>query len=444
MRISITRLSGLIVSVLLIFSFSITSANSSVKAGAICAKAGASKTVGGKKLVCSKSGKKLVWKIKKTKTKVTAPANPATPAEPTPPTAEPDYRWYGWSFRINDAGVLQRRGGPITNWSEAATRPGEVIDPIRLKAFENMKAYQAQVEVKPVTVNMYFGPNVAADVIAAYKVFFNQSRDYFASRIPAGTVLDVVISSEKDDDFRLATYRKVLPNEYEVQDLFNRERREFEVFRGPNPLNNSGGGSVSGTSDPKRLIYSGSVCSCFKAENLLMYNIPHEMTHYFQFAVTPGGPKQNFITSAGKLTEGKIYIPHAMGEGSANVFGSAITVSHVGWYSDQMNWHLGRFKRDSGKSQLADLTEVINLLNNSESYLPAPTGMAGYEMVIGQLAYEYFVANYGVEAYLDLYENIYKLRDFEQAMQATIKKSKAEFYQDAAPYVLKAFNEVKP
>ena len=173
-----------------------------------------------------------------------------------------------------------------------------------------------------------------------------------------------------------------------------------------------------------------------------MYNVPHEMTHYFQSAVTPGVPKQNFKTIDGKLTEGKVYIPHSLIEGSANTFGSAITVKHVGWYSDQMNWHLGRYKRDTGKDKLTDIAEVIALLNKSESYLPNDDGLGAYQMPIGQLAYEYFVATYGVKAYLDLFENVYKLRDFDLAIKETIGITKAEFYEAAAPYVLKAFNVV--
>ncbi len=440
MRYVLTRSGAAALSLLLLISFSALPATGAIKAGAVCNKAGVSKTVAGKKLVCTKSGNKTVWKVKRSKTNAgsTAPAIPTTP-----PKAEPDYGWYGWNFKVNEAGVLVRRGGPITNWSDQPTRPGEVIDPIRLKAFESIKAYQLQTEVKPVTVNFHFAPNVAADVVTAFKVFFKQSQDFFSSRIPTGTILEVVISSEKDDEWRKNKYLSVLPTAAEANGLFERETGMFNAIKATG-INNSGGGSVSGTSNSKLLIYAGGVCSCFKAENLLMYNVPHEMTHYFQFAVTPGVPKQNFTQIGGVLTEGKIYLPHALMEGSANTLGSALTVKHVGWYSDQMNWHLGRYKRDAAKKELTNTAEVIELLNKSESYLPSPAGMAGYEYVIGQLAYEYFIATYGVTAFLDLFDNVYKLRDFEQAMQATIKKSKAEFYQEAAPYVLAAFNQVKP
>lgn len=426
--------------VALLLLLGLAPATAAIKAGVVCNKAGVSKTVAGKKLVCTKSGNKTVWKVKKSRTN----KQPISPAIPTAtPKAEPDYGWYGWSFKVNESGVLVRRGGPITNWSDEASRPGEVIDPIRLKAFEAIKAYQATVAIKPVNINFHFAPNVASDVIAAFKVFFKQSQDFFSSRIPAGTVLEVVISSEKDDGWRKNKYLSVLPTVAEANSLFEREAGMFDAIRATG-INNSGGGSVSGTSNSKLLIYAGGVCSCFKAENLLMYNVPHEMTHYFQFAVTPGIPKQNFTQSGGKLTEGKIYIPHALGEGSANTLGSALTVKHVGWYSDQMNWHLGRFKRNSQFTQIASIAEVIELLSRSESYLPTEQKLSGYEYVLGQLAYEYFIASYGVANFLDLYENIYMLQDFDQAMQETIKKSKADFYAQAAPYVLAAFNQIKP
>ncbi len=424
-------------SVLFLFLFSLITPATAAIGGGNCPKVGAVKQIAGKKYVCQKSGKKQVWRVKKVGNQSKAPS--VDNSAPTKPEVV-DNNWYGWNFRINN-GVLERKGGPVTNWSSDATRSGQVIDPIRLKAFENIKAYQASAEIKPITVNFHFAPNVAEDVVAAFKVFFKQSQDYFSSRIPAGTILEVIIATEKDDNWRLNKYLEVLPSADEANDLFKREAGMYQAFRNTG-INNSGGGSVSGTSDSKKLIYAGGVCSCFKAENLLMYNVPHEMTHYFQFAVTPGVPKQNFRTIDGKLTEGKIYIPHSLTEGSANTFGSAITVNHVGWYSDQMNWHLGRYKRESGKDKLVDVAEVISLLNKSESYLPNDDGWGSYQMAIGQLAYEYFVANYGVKAYLDLFDAVYRLRDFDLAIKETIGITKAEFYQAAAPYVLSAFNAV--
>jgi len=63
-------------------------------------------------------------------------------------------------------------------------------------------------------------------------------------------------------------------------------------------------------------------------------------------------------------------------------------------------------------------------------------------MPLGQLLYEYYVSTYGVKAYLDLFDSVYKLRDFDLAVKQTIGITKAEFYETAAPYVLKAFNIV--
>ena len=173
-----------------------------------------------------------------------------------------------------------------------------------------------------------------------------------------------------------------------------------------------------------------------------MYNVPHELTHAYQYSVTPTIPKQNFRTVDGKLTEGKIYLPQSLIEGSANTFGAAILVKHVGWYSDLMNWDIGRYKRSTNKPNLVDIAEAIQLLNESESYLPRTGVLQDFERVIGQLAYEYFVATYGVKAYLDLFDNVYKLRDFDLAIKETIGITKTEFYQAAAPYLLSAFNAV--
>ena len=54
------------------------------------------------------------------------------------------------------------------------------------------------------------------------------------------------------------------------------------------------------------------------------------------------------------------------------------------------------------------------------------------------------MATHDVKAYLDLFDNVYKLRDFDLAVKQTIGITKAEFYEAAASFVLKAFNAVKP
>jgi hypothetical protein len=174
-----------------------------------------------------------------------------------------------------------------------------------------------------------------------------------------------------------------------------------------------------------------------------MYNIPHEVTHYYQFANTPNVRKQNFQIINGELVEQRIYVPSSLFEGSANTLGSAITVKHVGWYSDQMDWHVGRMKSRGFITELRNKDEAIKLLYDADSWLPKKNTDPEISYIFGQLQYEYFIAKYGILFYFDLFKNIEKYGDYDAAITQTIGKSKSDFYSDSAEYVMEAFNKVK-
>ena len=426
-----------------ISSFSVP-AFAAVKAGAKCSTKGETKTAQGKKFTCIKSGKTLVWNkgvVVKTSGGVVTP--PAPKPTPTQETTVVDTNWYAWSFRFNKDGTLERKQGGSNSWTAAPTRKGQVISAIRNKAFEEMKKYQSSASTGANTVNLNFSPNVSETVVQAFKKYFSQSINFFNSRLPSGSSLDVLIATEKDDLYRKTTLLQILGNSNEAEGVFQKDVQMFRQFDIPEPLNSSGGGTVSGTSNPKKYLYTGAVCSCFSGENLLMYNVAHEVTHFYQFAATPSVRKQNFTGSFPNLVEGTIYIPATLIEGSANTLGSALTVEHVGWYSDQMDWHLGRYKRQGLLKSIDSEADAIKLMKKTTTWLPETTGYGDLLYPLGQLQFEFYIATYGMAAYFELFENIQKNGDFDSAMKKTVNISESEFYSASANYVMQAYNSVK-
>jgi hypothetical protein len=435
------RLSIALTAALLISSLTTPTAVAAIKAGGSCSKVGSSATSAGKRFTCIKSGKKYIWD------KGVVVAKPVTlpTASPTPtPKLEPvvvDTKWYGWNFRFNPSGVLERKGGPVTQWSSSPSRTGQVIDPIRQKAFASILEYSKTAPTKAGKVNFAFGPNLASDVVTAYRNYFDLSIKFFESRIPEGTVLNVLVVSEKDDAFTKETLTKFLGDQSQANDVFKRSEiylRQFET----QGKQWSGGGSVSSFGPGKPLLYFGYACSCFASEDLLMYNVAHEITHYFQIATTPNVKKQNFTGNYPNWVEGKVYVPNSLMEGSANTLGSALIVPYVGWYSDQMDWHLGRYKGYGKIKELTNVDDTVKLMQAVESYLLEPSGLNDLNYSLGQLMFEYYIAQYGVVSYLDLFDNIEKFGDFDSALQKTVNTTKLDFYRDSAPYVMKAFNAV--
>lgn len=417
-----------------------------IKPGATCPSAGATKTAAGKKYTCIKSGKKLIWNkglsLKKPfPTPVTSTAPMPTPMPSSVPVEVTDTKWYAWNFRINSTGVLERKGGPLTNWTSDIRRPGQFIDPIRQKAFDEMKKHSKVAASKTADVNFTFGPNVDSGVQATYRAYFNSSITFFESRIPPGTVLNVIVTSEKDGEFTKTTLLKFLGDQNQANEIFRRTEpliRQFDTLG----RQWSGGGSVSSYGPGKPLLYFGWVCSCFKSDDILMPNVSHEITHYFQFATTPNVRKQNFIGSYPNWVEGKVYIPNSLIEGSANTLGAALLVQHAGWYSDIMDWNLGRYKSNGKIKSIASIEEAVNLMRATKSWNLEPLGLEDLNYSLGQLVWEYYIATFGMESYLDLFDNIEKFGDIEAAVQKTEGISEIAFYEKAAPYVMKAFNSV--
>ncbi len=434
--------SGVLLLVMIFVAGSISSpAYSAVLAGGKCTTKGQIKISQGKKFTCIKSGKKFIWDRGVV---VSKPISAATPS-PTPKEEIEvvDSKWYAWNFRFNKEGTLERKQGGSNVWTSAPTRKGQVVSSVRSKAFAEINKYQSANSSAGSAVNLYFSPNVADSVVQAFKKYFTQSISFFNSRLPSGSILEVMIATEKDDDYRSNTVLQILGNTYEADGILKKDVQVFRQFDIPDPLNSSGGGSVTGTSNPKRYIYTGAVCSCFTDENLLMFNVAHEVTHYFQFAATPSVKKQNLSGTFPNFTEGKIYIPSTLIEGSANTLGSALTVEHVGWYSDQMDWHLGRYKRDGSLKSIDSEADAAKLMRTIATWLPESHGYGDLNYVIGQLQFEYFIATYGMTAYLDLFDNIQKNGDFDSAMKSTVNISESDFYVAASGYVMQAFNSTK-
>jgi hypothetical protein len=102
--------------------FSQAPVNAAVKAGSACKNIGETAESSGKVFTCNKSGKKLVWSK----------------------GVDIDLGWYAWNFRINSKGVLERKDSDFGKWNSLPTRSGQVIDPIRLKAFNEIQKYSTK------------------------------------------------------------------------------------------------------------------------------------------------------------------------------------------------------------------------------------------------------------------------------------------------------------
>jgi hypothetical protein len=129
-------------------------------------------------------------------------------------------------------------------------------------------------------------------------------------------------------------------------------------------------------------------------------------------------------------------------EGTATLFGYALSMKNLGWYSDGLDEYLyGNFKYDKYWKPVNTVKDVVNILEETEMRTNNSTHQSSYP--IGAMLYEWVIAKYGFDSYIKILENLPKYSNFSDTLKASLGISKNELYQNAAPYILGAFSRLK-
>jgi hypothetical protein len=82
---------------------------------------------------------------------------------------------------------------------------------------------------------------------------------------------------------------------------------------------------------------------------------------------------------------------------------------------------------------------MISLLEATEKSTPDQAFDASYS--IGQLFYEWLIGTYGFDNFILLIKNIGQTSSFDENMKTTYGITKAQAYEKAAPYMLRAWKK---
>jgi hypothetical protein len=134
-------------------------------------------------------------------------------------------------------------------------------------------------------------------------------------------------------------------------------------------------------------------------------------------------------------------MPPSLWEGSAVLFGSGIPMSNVAWYSDELDHQLMRFLSNfATKVPMNTEADAVNLLIKAERTDAEVSIEAGY--YVGAILFEWLIAKYGVQKFLDLVDATGTAPSFNDAIIKAYGIGKADIYKQAAPYVLKSYQRV--
>ena len=435
-----------------------------VKVGAKCTKVGLVKSASGSQFKCVKKGNKLIWQKSK-ESKQTAPQtipNPApssTPSvnpQPSPspsinatesptvkptltPTPKPMAKSKFFQFKYID-GILYRKGDRESEWSKSEKGVIDVNE-VRLKAFKEIKSITPPQNLKNSELRISFGQSVNSYYRTAYEELARKSMSYWDPLLLPNTVVPVLLVTELDKSL-IRPWLNDFVNGDNDANRFESSLNNY--FPSETNRNFSSGGNVTAMflkSDPERLVGAGFFYygSSHIDEDLRVDHIAHEITHWYQFVTTPGVPKQNFYQDPNKpgvWLEREIRIGCNLIEGSAVLFGNSILVDNAQWFSDGMDVIVRRVQNQLPGMRLITASDVVAELKKSESWLGSNCS-SGY--ALGALAYEWLVAERGIGIFEKLLKAHITTSNINEAIVKAAGMTRDEFYEKAAPYVLRAW-----
>jgi hypothetical protein len=436
------RLLALVLSLTLLISV----AQAAVKAGSACSKLGSTSTVSGKKYTCIKSGKKLVWNkgvlvaAPKPSSSPTATPTPSATTTPTPtptpaPVVEDDSVVIskGITYRYIN-GVLERQAYLSSKFFTTDSRNASAFDPIRAKAYEEIRARVTNAAHPNLIFNW--------DVKAGFPTeLANYSKDYVEAaasfwgwvfkeqvNVPAQLVTEQDLEWQKTQDVKFSDTVDILT----LFTTANFKKQKAWM----------GGGAHYWFRDPSNprvfalLNFQTPSYATTSNMNANWVMVPaHEVTHIIQDYYRKGIGESD-MKSFDLRTNATFQ------EGTATLFGYAISMKNIGWYSDGLDEYLyGNFKYDNYWKPVKTVEDVVKVLEETEARTNNSTHQSSYP--IGAMLYEWVIAKYGFDSYIRILENLPKNANYSDTIKTALGISKAELYQGAAPYILAAFTRLK-
>ena len=351
----------------------------------------------------------------------------------TPKISKPAITKYQRYIYRYQNGVMQRKNVD-GKFVSADTRKESAFDPIRVAAYNSVMQSIAGKNSSNLNVKYVIRPNYPATLSAAIKLSFDKTVKQFGDYFPAGTPVTVIMVTEKDKDF----IQKELPSivdQNATGDVWQFASRYLTKSEWENS-SASGGGSASffrGPEQSKGGFYLSHTASYATMETYWPEVAPHEFSHILQGVFVKD-------LSFNSPEEYQKKLPQHYVEGSANTLGHILAYPNLGWYSDDADLTIKRYSGGVKRWKPVNTpANMVDLLVATEKGTPDQAFEASYS--IGQLFYEWLIGTYGFDKFITLIKNIGPTSSFDENMKTTYGITKAQAYEKAAPYMLRAWKK---
>ena len=315
----------------------------------------------------------------------------------------------------------------------------------KLTAYSEIMSALEQNGSDQISIKYWISDYFPKDLSALYKSQIELSNKLYGTFFNKKEIVNVYMYTEKDSSF-LETY-PVFGDKWELK---NRERWFKDWSNGIGREHNLG--LAAFYSEYPNSVWSGHagliVHSSSSKNSLRKYAIqvmPHEYFHVVQdyfFRTT----WEDFLRKNGRLGENGMdlydsYFPPIFREGSANTISFAIASKKPIDYLNLYKYFIDEKKNQNEINLFAKLKSVSSSVQVLKSMEYRNKNEQAHEASysIGQLVFEWLIAEYGFGAYKRLIENQLIGNNFEENLKASVGISLEELYKKSAPHVMAAF-----
>jgi hypothetical protein len=377
-----TKLITIATAAVMLFSLAAPMAapTTTVKSGAVCAKANQKIVKAGKTFVCKKSGKKLVWRVEKKKSNSQAVApntyTPTTPTEPAKPQLSNFFINNKWATEVNRTQLIDSAIFEVKKFVDANTSTNT-----------NFELY---FDDKILESDKQWMTKQIGFIASSFGKFHPAKYHAFVS-LTDQWIMDKATSMgmrPRDPNFpcgRITTWENY------CADL----NVGYFILKGRYEQNPG----------VTKIPWQDQVIGVF----------PHEYFHSVQKHLHKG-------TVGRDVSEFKDAIPQWLNEGSASFFGMAMSSLEGTTNYDATRWlEVDNHQDYKGAAGKNPLRAFWNNWHGEPGGYKNPYG-------IGRVATEYIVANIGVEGFLEIYKNTSSLSDFAAGFEKAAGISLNDFY----------------
>lgn len=392
---------------LLVALFSVSSLNpifAAIRSGTPCPKLKMVANFAGYKYTCVRSGKKLIWSkgivISQTQTSSQSPA--------PKPVLEPE-----------------------------RTLPEKSIYRIaKLKTYNAIRSAADSGSAENISLVLHVGESFPTDLKNLYLKQVDYASRLYSSFFSKKEIINIYLYTEKD-----ASVIKADPNLNFNYSDFDRWFKSWS--EGKSQEHNIGLASYYLLRNSPPQGHAGlAVFSGASLNSIRLYGIqvmPHEYWHIVQDYYMQSGRGVKFSDQDSY----DLFFPPTFREGSANTISFALASNSFEEYLKLYNDFVTSKKTDLSMEifkSLKNEQDVVKVLESIEVRSKNPEAHeASY--LLGQLLYEWVIAEYGFEGYRKLILNQLMGSNFEDNLKASLGVEKSELYKKAAGHILAAFNE---